>query len=99
MVDPTTLIELIAGLNLVVLEKLDKVTFRRLGKYPHWFLRLYPNVSPERETLQFEARSGFLGDFLVEAENFWRSNTAGKLKSGPWDETGQSRQDYYHLEA
>jgi hypothetical protein len=93
------LIELIAGLNLIVLERLSEGTFKNLGRYPQWFLRLHPSVAPEGEILKFEARSGFLSDFLVEAENFWGNYTAGKLKSGPWDETGPSKQDYYHLEA
>ena len=42
--------------------------------------------------------SAFLENFLVDAESFWASNAAGRLKSGLWTEAGPLGTDF-HLEA
>jgi hypothetical protein len=37
----------------------------------------------------------FLENFLIDAENFWAANCAGKIKSGVWSEVDLSGQESY----
>lgn len=61
-------------------------------------MRLYPEAAARRNNLQPERDLVFLENFLVDAEDFWRDNRTGRLKSGPWSEIDPSGNEC-HLEA
>ena len=90
--------ELFAALDMVVTERLSVGTFRLSGAAPDWFRRFYPEAAPGQNDLRLGNMFLFLEHFLVDAEHFWLTHSAGRLKSGPWCETDTLGHEHY-LEA
>jgi hypothetical protein len=80
--------ELLAVLEVVVLERPAAGKLRLLGKTPDWFGRFRPEARSGPATFSDALGSPFLENFLVDAEAFWASNASGRVKSGLWTETG-----------
>ncbi|HEU5250205.1 MAG TPA: hypothetical protein VFW15_09470 [Thermoanaerobaculia bacterium] len=77
MSDKTIGAELIAALEIALLEREPGGRLRVLGTPPAWFVRLCP-----RESVSFP----FLDNFLIDAESFWTDAGGGRLRSGIWTE-------------
>lgn len=95
---PHILATVLARLDFVVLDCPGDNSFRLVGPVPDWVTRLYPDALTSREGPRPQGRFPFLENFLIDAEEFWRTKQAGPLKSGSWvehDERGES----YQLEA
>ena len=90
--------ELLAALEVTVLERPAAGQLRLLGRTPDWFARFRPEAKSGSGTFSDALGSPFLENFLVDAESFWASNTSGRLKSGLWTESGPLGTDF-HLEA
>ena len=88
----------LARLDCVVLDCPGDNSFRFVGPVPDWVTRLYPDALASREGQRPQDRFPFLENFLIDAEEFWRTKQPGPLRSGSWveyDENGES----YQLEA
>ena len=72
--------ELIAALDIALLEREPGGRLRVLGSPPQWFERLCPDGA---------VSLSFLDNFLIDAEGFWASRGAGRLKSGLWTESDE----------
>jgi hypothetical protein len=81
--------ELIAALDIALLEREAGGRLAVLGTPPEWFRRLASG-----DPISFP----FLDNFLVDAENFWSQGAAGRLKSGLWTEADPLGHETY-LEA
>lgn len=90
--------ELLAALEVTVLECPAAGQLRLMGRTPDWFARFRPEARSGSGTFSDALGSAFLENFLVDAESFWASNTSGRLKSGLWTEEGPLGTDF-HLEA
>ena len=90
--------ELCAALDMVVMERTSAGLFRLTGLAPDWCQRLYLEVALGPESLRPGDRFPFLEHFLVDAEHFWLTHSAGHLKSGPWRDLDTSGYEHY-LEA
>src|SRR5215468_9860190 len=90
--------ELLAALDIVVMERMSVGSFRLSGPAPAWFRCFYPEVTPGQEGLHPGDTFPFLANFLVDAEQFWLTRSAGRLQSGLWNET-DARGHEHHLEA
>jgi hypothetical protein len=90
--------ELLAALEVTVLERPAAGELRLIGRTPDWFARFRPEARSGSGTFSDALGSPFLENFLVDAEAFWASNTSGRLKSGLWTEAGPLKTDF-HLEA
>ena len=90
--------ELLAALEVTVLERPAAGQLRLMGRTPDWFGRFRPEARSGSATFSDALGSPFLENFLVDAESFWASNTSGRLKSGLWTEAGPLGTDF-HLEA
>ena len=90
--------ELLAALNIVVLENLDDNLYKIIGAIPDWFIPFYPDAALNRYGLIPEEKFLFLENFLIDAEGFWQGNDPGPLKSGVWSEIDALGHEY-HLEA
>jgi len=90
--------ELLAALEVTVLERPAAGELRLIGRTPDWFVRFRPEVRSGSGTFSDALGSAFLENFLVDAESFWASKTSGRLKSGLWTEAGPLGTDF-HLEA
>jgi hypothetical protein len=87
--------DLLAALEVVVLEQDPERSLRLVGTPPEWFHRFRPEAaSPGPIALD----SPFLENFLMDAESFWMSDGAGRLRSGIWTESGPMGTEF-HLEA
>lgn len=64
--------------------------FRPIGMFPQWLASVWGTKAAKQrskgESLRLGDFSPFLENFLVEAEEFWKSNAEGPLKSGNWTE-------------
>jgi PAS domain S-box-containing protein len=84
------LVGLFAMLNMILMERQEKGSFRLLGSLPEWFFRLYPDAASRQEDLRPGERFLVLENFIVDAEQFWQERGAGRLRSGLWIETDWS---------
>jgi signal transduction histidine kinase len=92
------LVALLERLNTVVWEWQPDGTFVAHGKPAQWFAQLYPQLRAPYQRACLQKEIPFLGNFLVDAEDFWQQATTEVLKSGPWTEVDSVGQEYY-LEA
>jgi len=92
------LADLLASLDTAVMERVSEGSFRVLGGLPDWCARLYPEAAAGQNPVRPGDRFPSLGNFLIDAEDHWQADSAGQLKSGPWEERDASGQGY-HLEA
>jgi PAS domain S-box-containing protein len=90
--------DLLAVLDIVVMERLGDGAFRLVGQLPRWFTRLCPDAAAARDRARPERELLFLEHFMVDAEAFWGRPGSGQLRSGPWSEDNQ-RGNEYPLEA
>jgi hypothetical protein len=81
--------ELIAALDIALLEREAGGRLALLGAAPEWFRRLSSG-----DSISFP----FLDNFLIDAETFWTQGAAGRLKSGLWTEADSLGHETY-LEA
>lgn len=93
-----TLFNLLAALDTAVLERRADSSFTVLGQSPDWFRRLYSDAVSRCDGFRPGEHSPFLENFVLEAEEFWHRQDAGRLKSGVWIELDSSGQEH-HLEA
>ena len=80
--------DVFAVLGILVLEREAGGRFRRIGPAPAWFTSLRPGADAGHEELKRAIAFPFLENFLLDAEAFWTSTGAGRLRSGLWAETG-----------
>lgn len=90
--------DVFAVLGILVLERGAGGRFRKIGPAPAWFLALRPDAEGGPEALNRAIGFPFFENFLLDAEAFWTSTGAGRLKSGLWSETGPLGEEV-HLEA
>lgn len=87
--------EVFAALDVMVVERVADGSFRAVGTIPGWFAWLFPQAEGVTEGLRLDKLSPFLENFLVDAEEVWREQRAGQLRSGAWSETGATgREDF-----
>lgn len=98
MTEESTARELLAALEVAVLELAREGGLRLAGEVPQWFARFRPGVLSAPPKIQPALGSPFLENFLAEAEGFWDSGREGRLRSGMWTEPGPLGDDF-HLEA
>ncbi|MCC5639590.1 sensor histidine kinase [Nostoc sp. CHAB 5844] len=83
----TILSDLFVALNILVLERIDIGLFRVTSKPPNWLRRFCSqNLTFGSNMLIPQQEFAFLANFLFDAEEFWYSNSVGKLSSGLWSE-------------
>lgn len=62
--------------------------FRAIGRLPSWFENLSGQGGAPRARLRLSERFPFVANFLIEAEEAWRSKSSAWAKSGTWIERG-----------
>lgn len=67
-------------------ESLGNGEFLVLGTCPAWCREVFEIQSAATEHSLLAENSSFLENFLVDAEEFWNSNSAGSASSGNWIE-------------
>jgi signal transduction histidine kinase len=93
--------ELFAALNILVLERLNIGSFKVTDTIPDWLRRFCrQQITPGMEVLIPKEEFLFLENFLIDAEEFWHSNSKSnnKLKSGLWVDSDLTGKEF-HFEA
>ncbi len=86
--DTSLPVRLLTALDIAVLEQTGARTFNILGEAPYWCGRLYRDVKIDGKTLTIEDELSFLGNFVIDAVEFWSKQEAGRiLWSEVWEET------------
>lgn len=88
--------DLFAALDIVVMELLDDGYFKMVGAIPSWFAQFYPEVTTQK--LDPGSKFPFLENFIIDAKEFWASNSNRKLRSPLWTEIDEAGNEY-HFEA
>jgi hypothetical protein len=86
--------QMFAALDMVVMERTAEGAFRLLSTVPEWFARLYPEAALQQDGLQPGHIFPGLEAFLIDADELWRVQDTGQLKSGPWRAIDSTGQDY-----
>ncbi len=81
-------------LDVLVLERTTKTSFRCVGTPPSWFADLRPDVLLEGAQLHLSACFVFLDSFLADAADIWRRPGMAALSSGIWTEIDRSGVEY-----
>ncbi|MBW4664180.1 MAG: HAMP domain-containing histidine kinase [Chroococcus sp. CMT-3BRIN-NPC107] len=89
--------DLFAALDIVIMELLDDGYFKMIGAIPDWFIQFYPEAT-EQQKLAPGSKFPFLENFIIDAGEFWRSESNQKLTSPLWAEVDNSGKEY-HFEA
>ncbi|MDM8522187.1 ATP-binding protein [Desulfococcaceae bacterium HSG8] len=77
-------------LDMIAMERTEDGSFRLIGSFPDWLRRFFPESASKGETFRPDERFAFVENFLIDAEEFWASETRGRLRSGQWIETDSS---------
>ena len=93
MADPI-FVDLLAALEIVVMERLPDRSFRVLGPIPSWFVPIHTAASTG-DTPALERSFPFLDHFLEEAAAFWRHPGEGLLRSGPYSATDTNGVEFH----
>jgi len=72
-------------LDCVVFERLSPTEFEVLYKAGNWLDELLPETV-DTKVFCFKQNSAYLEDFLIDAENLWRTSKDGRIESGIWSE-------------
>jgi len=67
-------------------ESLGHGEFLAVGDCPSWCRDILDLTSPTGKPIALAAKSPFLENFLVDADDFWNSKTEGAANSGNWAE-------------
>jgi signal transduction histidine kinase/DNA-binding NarL/FixJ family response regulator len=76
----------LAGQGYALFEYLGDGGFRLLGEWPDWCANIWGAQPSAEQLIKFADRSPFLDNFLVDAEEFWRTRAPGSANSGNWIE-------------
>lgn len=90
--------ELFAALDMVVMEYISDGRFRMVGAIPNWLIEFYPEAVAQRYSLTPGEKFPFLENFIIDAEDFWQSDSPQPLKSQMWTES-DSLGNEHHFEA
>jgi len=85
--------DLFAALDILVL-KADDNLFRIIGTPPEWAYLILPAGSLDKLIHKSFDQFSFLENFLSDAREFWAQKSEGRLKSGPFSEMIDSKNDY-----
>lgn len=61
--------------------------FRTIGNFPAWLAKIWGLEAKHATSLRLGDFSPFLENFVLDAEEFWKSKDEGPLKSGNWTES------------
>jgi len=86
--------EILAALELAVLESNDGIHFSCINAFPQWFQNVYPIVSADGKPFNLARKFLFLANFLEDATELWKSEDTKRLKSGSWVETDAEGQEH-----
>jgi signal transduction histidine kinase len=79
--------DIFVKLNILVLQRIDIGLFRLTAQPPDWLRRFCSQeLTFGMNMLIPQEEFAFLENFLFDAEEFWSSNSTGKLSSGLWIE-------------
>ncbi len=74
-------------LDIIAMERTDGGAFQVIGEFPDWLRRFFPEITAENEEFRPHEKFPFLENFLIDAEEFWATETRGRWAQGPWIET------------
>jgi signal transduction histidine kinase/CheY-like chemotaxis protein/HPt (histidine-containing phosphotransfer) domain-containing protein len=78
----------LASQGYALFEYLGDGDFRVLGAWPDWCANIWGAQPNSDQAIGLPAKSPFLENFLVDAEEFWRARLPGSANSGNWIESG-----------
>jgi signal transduction histidine kinase/CheY-like chemotaxis protein/HPt (histidine-containing phosphotransfer) domain-containing protein len=78
----------LAGQGYALFEYLGHGDFRLIGEWPDWCANIWGAQPSREQVIGLAAKSPFLENFLVDAEEFWRASSPGSVNSGNWIERG-----------
>ena len=87
------LIQLTAGLDMLVTRQVQGYQFQIVGNLPKWFQTFFPEMIQEQGLILPAEGFSFLEHFIADAEQFWQGHWQGTLTSGLWTEVLPSGQD------
>ena len=88
-IDTGALIEaLLRSQGLAVFARVGDGRFRAIGNFPDWLVEIGGAQTASDGTLQLGERFPFVENFLVEAEQLWKSESVEHKNSGLWIEKG-----------
>lgn len=85
--------DVLATLEILVLERIEEQSFKIVGVIPTWCVISFPQITTHLEIAWISENCPFLRNFLEDAAEFWHQNQPGLCKSGLWCEKDDQNQD------
>lgn len=88
------------GLNILdctILKRVSQSEFEILLCTAPWIYDMFPEAKVDSGAFDISGSSGFLDDFLIDAQLLWESDQEGQIRSGIWTESFKGA--FHHLEA
>ncbi len=79
--------DLLAALDIAVLEPVEGNRFRVVGAAPAWLAEIWPEAHESAADFQPQTRSPFLENFLIDAARHWEHHDVEAHRSGVWIES------------
>jgi signal transduction histidine kinase len=76
-----------------VFEYLGDGLFRPVGEPAAWYREVLGEEAASEDLVRLAEKFPFLENFLLDAEEFWNSKSAGRAESGTWIEKAESGRD------
>jgi signal transduction histidine kinase/DNA-binding response OmpR family regulator len=83
----------LADQGYALFEYLGDGDFHLLGEWPDWCANIWGAQPNRDQPIGLAGKSPFLENFLVDAEEFWRTRSPGSANSGNWIERGADGRD------
>jgi signal transduction histidine kinase/ActR/RegA family two-component response regulator len=94
----TSLKDILSALNVSAMERSSHGGFVPIGNSPEWMAQFKETLDLSGSSSDVENALSFLGNFLIEAVEFWDKQISGCVRSGIWIE-GDAAGDKYMFEA
>lgn len=98
VMNETNLEDILSALNVSAMERSSDGSFIHIGKPPVWMEQFTGNLEKDLSGPDTESDISFLGNFLIEAGEFWEKKKSGCVRSGIWIE-GDASGNKYMFEA
>ncbi|MBT4968770.1 MAG: HAMP domain-containing histidine kinase [Bacteroidetes bacterium] len=86
---------ILASINIVSFERIEKGKFKLIGHKPFWFSDIFSEEEVEKAFIAIQEKFIFIETFLEEARELWKKKENNLISSELWTEVNNQGKEYY----